>query len=375
MLEFSNQECIIIDCGYRSTYENELRPLLRKLQKKGCRVALLIVTHTDRDHIEGAIAFLKENGQSGNPKVIPVEHIWFNGFFHTLFRRSEFEERKKILSARQEQIQKRVMSDLMLQMPGEEGSISASQSLSFEELCIRNGYHLNVHFPDGEAKRNGQSREEILRNALFIGGCRIAVLSPGEEELDKLAEKMNLEMIRNFGVGYGIVQDSRYMKLLELLMEKEMESSFHEEGISARSDTLESWMGTSRQTPVNEINKASLVAEIRYGGIRMLFTGDSDSSIWKSYLRDAYDVIKLPHHGTAHPCKALLENTRGEKILISTNGGPGGRHPEEETVAQVILAGNRKLYFNYEIRQKDKLEKLQEQYGYQVFFNKREIEV
>ena len=40
VLEFINNECIIIDCGYKSTYKKELKPLLQELNKKGCQEIL-----------------------------------------------------------------------------------------------------------------------------------------------------------------------------------------------------------------------------------------------------------------------------------------------------------------------------------------------
>ena len=77
VLEFVNKECIIIDCGYKSTYKEELKPLLLELKNKGCKVTLLLITHTDKDHIDGAIEFIKDNGNSTSPRIIPVENIWY----------------------------------------------------------------------------------------------------------------------------------------------------------------------------------------------------------------------------------------------------------------------------------------------------------
>ena len=79
VLEFESKECIVIDCGYKSTYKNELRPLLLKLKDKGCKVTLLLITHTDRDHIEGAIEFIKDNGKAFAPNIITVENICIDG--------------------------------------------------------------------------------------------------------------------------------------------------------------------------------------------------------------------------------------------------------------------------------------------------------
>ena len=81
LLEFSDKNCILIDCGYRSTYEMELKPLLCELNSKGCRISLLVVTHMDEDHIGGAIALIEDNGNSNTPNIIAIDDIWFNGIF------------------------------------------------------------------------------------------------------------------------------------------------------------------------------------------------------------------------------------------------------------------------------------------------------
>lgn len=375
VLEFSNKECIIIDCGFKSTYKTELRPLLIELQKKGCKVILLIITHADQDHIEGAIAFLQDNGKASEPNIIQVENVWFNGFFNTLFRRSEFIDRVHVLTDIQQMEKERALKDFLLQIPGEEGNISAPQSISFEELCMNNGYVLNAQFADRVVKRIENRKEQILEHAIDIGECQVMVLSPAEKELNKLADKLNMEMIRNFGVDYPINQDSQFMKLLEMIMETERENIDGKEEIAAMGDCLESWIGTSTMAPMNEINKASIVVEIIYNDLRFLFTGDSDSALWNQYLEKNYHVIKISHHGTISPNQALLDSTQGDILMISTNGGYSNRHPEDELLAKAILKGNKKLYFNYEIRQKEKMERFQKMYGFQCFFGERKIEL
>lgn len=375
VLEFSNKECIIIDCGFKSTYKTELRPLLIELQKKGCKVILLIITHADQDHIEGAIAFLQDNGKASEPNIIQVENVWFNGFFNTLFRRSEFIDRVHVLTDIQQMEKERALKDFLLQIPGEEGNISAPQSISFEELCMNNGYVLNAQFADRVVKRIENRKEQILEHAIDIGECQVMVLSPAEKELNKLADKLNMEMIRNFGVDYPINQDSQFMKLLEMIMETERENIDGKEEIAAMGDCLESWIGTSTMAPMNEINKASIVVEIIYNDLRFLFTGDSDSALWNQYLEKNYHVIKISHHGTISPNQALLDSTQGDILMISTNGGYSNRHPEDELLAKAILKGSKKLYFNYEIRQKEKMERFQKMYGFQCFFGERKIEL
>ena len=375
VLEFVNKECIIIDCGFKSTYTEYLRPLLIELRDKGCWITLLLITHIDQDHIEGAIALLEENGQANNPNVIPIYNVWFNGFFNTLLKRSEFSQRIRALSEEQKQIKENILNDLLMQVQGESQEISAKYSMSFEELCLKNGYCLNFQFLDGTVKRIDINRSQVLTRSIPIGACNLVVLSPNDKELDKLADTLNLEMIRNFGVDYAISEDSHFMKLFELFMEHEAERINREEFISATNENLENWLGTSSMAPMNAINRASIVVEIQYKDLKMLFTGDSDSALWYEYLEEKYQVIKLSHHGTAYPNRALLNHSRADVLLISTNGGRGKRHPEKETLAQAILAGNKVLYCNYDIPQQDILEKLQKKYGYYIVYDQRKIEV
>lgn len=92
LLEFDNRNCILIDCGYTVTYNEELKPLLQELSKKGCKISLMIITHTDEDHISGAISFIEDNGNAENPKVIQIDEIWHNGIFNTVMNSEIFRE-------------------------------------------------------------------------------------------------------------------------------------------------------------------------------------------------------------------------------------------------------------------------------------------
>lgn len=80
LIELEHPDCILIDCGYKTTYNTELRPLLLRLNAEGYRISLMIISHIDRDHIEGAVHFLRENGDAEIPAIIPVDEIWINGF-------------------------------------------------------------------------------------------------------------------------------------------------------------------------------------------------------------------------------------------------------------------------------------------------------
>lgn len=375
VIEFHNKECVIIDCGYTSTYYNELKPLLIHLKNKGCKVILLIITHTDRDHIEGAIELIKENGHAQSPKIISIENIWYNGIFNTLTYNPELKKRINSFSAEQKQKIDINLANLLSHFPGSSSEVSASNCISFEQLCIKNGYNLNSCFNDNIVQRTYGTYNEKMNHFIQIGDCRFNILSPSNNEITKLSKELHFDMLRTLGTDYSIDNDSKFIKLCELILECQTDRMNYEVSISASNKDLKSWLGTSKKAIMNAINQASIVNEIQYGDIKMIFTGDSESSLWADLLDAQYDVIKLSHHGTTKPNIELLEHTRGITALISTNGSSNNRHPEKETIARAVLNGYENLYFNYSHPFKSVLQENQEQYGFRAFFEEKIIEL
>lgn len=375
VLEFINKECIIIDCGYKSTYKKELKPLLLELKNKACKVTLLLITHTDKDHIEGAIEFIRENGDSSSPNIIEVEQIWYNGIINTISFNPEIEKRCHDISSIQQQRTNHLLANLLSQLPDRSGDISASNCLSFEELCFRNGYSINSSFLDRIVQRTYNSYSEKRNSAIRIGECMITVLSPSLDEIKKLSNSLHYDMLKNLGKDYAISNDSGFVRLCELFLELQTDKVNCEESISSNSGKIESWLGTSNLSPMNAVNQASIVIEIQFEKLKMLFTGDSESNLWYDLLDNEYDAIKISHHGTTKPNIKMLESTKTNVALISTHGSVNNRHPEKETLARIIMAGYKNIYFNYDHPFKNELIDKQADYGYSVFFSQKSIEL
>jgi len=375
VIEFDNGECIIIDAGYKSTYYDELKPLLVKLRKKGCKVVLLVITHIDQDHIEGAIELISENGRSSSPQIIEIENIWFNGFFNMVIKNEIFEKNKKnILSSIQKNKMRLVKEDITKQIAITDGNISAKHSKKFEKLCLTYGYQMNSQFSDGVVRRNFENMDSVFKDSKSIGECEVTVLSPNTKMLEKLSKVFNREMIKLFGKDYNISEDEDFWYIFEKLGLLLYEEYDLEENISASESKLEDWVGTAKLAKMNDLNKASIVVRIQYKEYKLLFTGDSDSECWDEFLEEEYDVIKLSHHGTTKPNQKIVEKTRAMHIIISTNGEKYN-HPENDLLAAALLKGNKKMYFNYDISQKEMLLNNQKKYGFEVFFNKKEIDL
>ena len=68
---------VLIDGGLASTYKKAIKPYLAA---HGIHeLELLVVTHVDRDHIEGVLSLLKDDSLD-----IKVNNIWFNGWYHLI---------------------------------------------------------------------------------------------------------------------------------------------------------------------------------------------------------------------------------------------------------------------------------------------------
>ena len=367
LLELDNKNCILIDCGYATTYNNELKPLLQKLAKKGCKISLMIITHIDEDHIFGAISFIEDNGNAENPSVIQIDEIWHNGIFNTvmnseIFRKHEKKEvpediLNKCRSAR---------SLLKKQFNGESGTISVAQSQMFERVCAKYHYRINSQF----------ANQCVVKGQKYcFDDCEINILSPGNKEIEQFYNALNIELVKEFGKDYIWNKTEEFAELFELIA---LYKGYDEPGeftiaqISAQTADIHKWIGTSKLPKMNAINCASIVTDIRYKGLKLLFMGDSESELWKEQLESYYDLIKVSHHGTTKPNLAWMNCTNAKKLLISTNGGKH-RHPEDDFLARAIMGDFDELYFNYSILRKSEILLFQEKYNFKAEFEKREI--
>lgn len=367
LLEFLDKTCILIDCGYKSTYETELKPLLKKLSNEGKRIGLLVITHMDEDHIGGAIAFIEDNGDGNNPNIISIDNIWFNGIFdicnncqyvlsHLVDHLSDIDEKKY----------KDIRLALSKLIGIGSGFISANQAEAFELLCRSNNYNLNAGAKNGLIT-NGMK--------LKIGECNISVLSPSKKEVDSFAKWIDRNLIELSGNNYKLEKNSfiEYIEKLAIFQGKDEEGNSGSEVISAGISNIHNWIGTSSLAKMNEANRMSIVMDIEYNGITMLFAADSESEDWISRAKTQYNLVKLSHHGTTQPNLKILECINFDSALISTNGKKN--HPEDDLLARLIMKNVKNLYFNYDIRRKENLLVCQNNYNFIAHFGESLIEI
>ena len=122
---------------------------------------------------------------------------------------------------------------------------------------------------------------------------------------------------------------------------------------------IEKWANTSFSNDSSITNASSIAICIRYHGKKFLFPGDATQNDLTNALNDwmqkfcedgCFEVIKLPHHGSAHNCMKLFDLVDSRFFLISTDGCKFD-HPNKETIAKIVTRPAsflRTLFFNYQ---------------------------
>ena len=364
LIEPPDKKCILIDSGYKSTYFYELKPLLLELSSKGCRISLFVITHIDEDHIGGAISLLSENGDCNNPQIIPIDNIWFNGIlsiflnssqlYNHLFEHLSNEDNKKI---------KEITLQLSKLIRVGEGPISANLSEAFEIICKKNHYNLNF----------GKGNCILTDDSMNIGSCFVKVLSPSNKYIQKFEKWIDKNCIDCLNKNYKLDKNKSadFLEKLIMVTGKEDNGTNGSSEIASKIPDIEEWFGTSTKSPMNDVNRASIVIEIDCLGKKLLFMGDSESEDWISKAQKYYDYVKISHHGTYKANKVLLDSISIDSAIISTNGKRN--HPEDELLAKIIKSGVKNIYFNYDIRRKDNIIALQEKFCFKSYFGIKRI--
>lgn len=365
VIELDDKRCILVDCGYHSTYTEYLKPLLIRLRENGKRITLMIVTHIDRDHIEGAIDLLNENGKYEAPKVIPIDYIWFNGFKSLVFQTKTFGEVSKFQMQRMREL---VAQCEVPTTSDDYEQISSVQAKCFEMLCAELGYEVNTQFHDRIVKE--------ARCIDFDDGLTVDVLSPTNSMLCTLARYFENELYHLFGNSYPLSGNADFIEFYNQVMLHSEKTETVFENISGNMpQDINQWIADMPPKAISVPNQASIVLSIQYKGKSLLLCGDANFSAFKEEVELRYDVIKLSHHASWDANVQIWEKTRAKHYLVSTNGNRSN-HPSKALLAKLLMLPEKKhVHFNYEIPSLELLLNVEQQgkYNFSATFGLQQI--
>lgn len=296
---------VLIDGGTGSTRMHILADL-NAFAARGAVLDLIVVTHIDRDHIEGIIKLLEDTSFD-----MPVGDFWFNGW--------------------------RDLPD----------------NADDEPFGPVQGEELSVQF----LKRKRRWNEKFAGKAVVVpdagplptvtldGGLKVTLLNPRTEHLADL-KPVWAEKVREAGLepGYGLEEPDD-----AVLTDDE---GFGAVGLPDIAELAASAYEDDR----SEANRSSIAFLAEYAGRCVLLTGDAPAGPLLAALERLsparqipLSLLKVSHHGSkATTSRELIEKVRCPLYVISTNGN-SYEHPDVEAIARIISAAGRPLTlaFNY----------------------------
>lgn len=300
----SSKRIILIDGGTTDTFKRHLKPLLKEYSE----IDMLLLTHTDDDHIKGLVSFFK----SDLYYKINIKEYWANCRYSI--------------------------------------KLNIGQQISFGSAKNFDQFLIEKEGKDAEFKWN----KDIIftGNPVKMDDIELLVLSPHQKQVD------------SFYINWkDSGDDVQKAQVVNEFSDQLYKGSIVELAKCPFLPTL-----TLEEDFVNASSIAFLMKSKTYS---VLFLGDARPEIIiYSLLRLGYntttnklkiDYLKISHHGSKNnTSNELLSYIDCNHFIISTNGGTGkSKHPDRETIARILCRENKgkeltHLYFNYNVSEIEK---------------------
>lgn len=307
---------ILIDGGRGRACYRRLKSEIENISMEGKLIDLLVITHTDDDHISGIIKLFQDTKINKNI----FKNIWFNSGSIISNYFSLEEDDSKIIP-----------------LQPDNKKMSIRQGLSLEkELKKTNSWYENVL---------------VSGNQEDINGMCFTILSPDIDTLREFLDKWEIECDTNTKM--SSVTDY-HINIETLIKNKFIED---------------------KRLP----NKSSIAFLLEFNGIRLLMLGDSHPSIVVNSLRSLgysnknklkVNLMKVSHHGSKFNTSVeLLNLIECKNFIVSTDGSKHG-FPHKECLAKIVknTAGKVRFYFNYSTVSNIFTEEEIEDYGMECIF-------
>ena len=295
---------ILIDGGRSSTADT----LKEKLSQTDNPMELVVVTHVDRDHIEGLLKILQDNRSN-----IACKDFWFNSYEH-------LNNTQLIIEANYENAPPEIMGPRQ----GEELSDAiVLRGLPWNKIVLGKPIECPTKGPGDKIKLSDD--------------LSLQLISPDRDKLEALIPKWKKECRRaNILPGFVPLEHPDTEVMGPISIDNLAEEPFEDDESLA--------------------NGTSIAFLLEHDNKRILFAGDAHVDKLIAALdplanggKVKLNAFKVPHHGSRHNIsKELLALIDCDNYLMSTNGSYFN-HPDPVAISRIIKYGgdNVNLWFNY----------------------------
>ncbi|MEI2666117.1 MBL fold metallo-hydrolase [Rossellomorea sp. LJF3] len=378
---------ILIDMGFKSTYKDHIKNELKRINEQGEDLHLLVFTHIDRDHIQGGLQFIEENGSVTSPEIIQVNEIWHNSYRHL-----QFDKKIQNVNQSDEEIEEK-LNQIIKKGYGRERGVRETSEIGYKQgstlasLLYEKGYEeiWNKNFNHKAVMISNEFSEKPISINREV---KITLLSPDMEKLKRLDYEWKQKLVE-LGFKDQVYSNSIMDDAFEVYnanLRGGNKKSRRINKVSGRKINVEEAAEQRFEPDNTAINGSSISFILEFQDKRILFLGDSHTDIIEKNIemilketkreRLLFDAVKISHHGSKHNTSpTLLQLIESSRYIISTNGkGTGFSHPDLETISRILLSKTefkKELIFNFKpIHLFDFLsnQTMKDKYNYDIYY-------
>jgi len=354
-LDGINKTNILIDCGYKSTYKLIKKELI-KIRERGEKLDLLVLTHIDNDHINGARSILQDYIE-GN--ICDILEIWINDYFRICNLKIDNNDEGNLESL---ELLRRIIKQ---KYPIDHQEYS-DNNVGYKEANILTEYLSNIKVKDKiNSKFGGEpiyiEDKDNLKNITINEEIEITLIGPRKKILIDLIEEWNKYLYEK-GFKNEIIKSKELARAFELFyinnMNQDLEINSKVTNCTTQLKSIDDIVSFN-EFKLENINRSSISFILKFHDKTLLFLGDSspvDYDEVLSYIskqnedkKIPFELVKVSHHGSKFDTSSNLFNyITSKRYLILTNGN-GYDHPDLESIAKIILKQDDKkeILFNY----------------------------
>lgn len=308
--EEGQRKHILIDAGRKWTWKNALK---KRLSDMGVdSLELLVVTHVDRDHIDGMLGLAKDDSI-----MLDVKDFWFNTWDHL--------HGNAIVTVEEDD---------------ETESFGAKMGEELSSHFVEKGWPWNKHFGGWPVELSDNAADNVVE----LGDVTLTLLSPDRAKLEALIPKWKKEC-KDAGLTPGATVEDYVVD----------EDDDIEDFGTVDIDAL---AAEAFEDDHSKANGSSIAFMLDYKGVRVLLAGDAHEDLLVESLEKLgataanpmkLNAFKIPHHGSKYNISnELLALVDCDEYLISTNGNYFD-HPEDVAMARLVKNGTdgAAINFNY----------------------------
>lgn len=346
---------ILIDCGYKSTYK-VIEEELHNLKNNNEKIDLMVFTHIDNDHINGARSILEDYI---NNKICEISEIWYNDFFSIYDIEGCSDENciQKEFKLLRKIIEQRYPNDPNFFKEEVVGYKSANTLVD----CLQNEKIHNIINKSRKPCIFVENKNIIEKSIWINDEVEIILLGPTKEVLIQLLEDWK-EHLKNKGFKEEVVKSKDIAKAFELFYVNKIEELNLDKNIEKQCSgrtKLEELLEFNESDPKLE-NRSSISFILRFYDKCLLFLGDSSPVDYEDVLEKMaqatpdnkleFDLVKVSHHGSKfNTSNKFFDLVTSDKYIISTNGVGAHNHPDIEAILKIICnqKEDKLIKFNY----------------------------